>query len=64
MVLSISGVVLLGIICFLFFKKDGMKLSHAFVCALFGFFLAGSAIAPSITASTASLASLLGGIKL
>ncbi|MER5812665.1 hypothetical protein ABT143_31520 [Streptomyces sp. NPDC002033] len=64
MVLSISGVVLLGIICFLFFKKDGMKATHAVVCALFGFFLAGSAIAPSITASTASLASLLGGIKL
>ncbi|MEU8437237.1 hypothetical protein AB0F18_30945 [Streptomyces sp. NPDC029216] len=64
MVLSISGVVLLGIICFLFFKKDGMKLTHAVVCSLFGFFLAGSAIAPSITASTASLASLLGGIKL
>lgn len=41
MVLSISGVVLLGIICFLFFKKDGMKATHAIVCALFGFFLAG-----------------------
>ena len=24
MILSISGVVLLGIICFLFFKKDGL----------------------------------------
>ena len=63
MVLSISGVVLLGIICFLFFKKDGMKASHALVSSLFGFYLAGTAIAPSITAGGQSLAGLLGGIK-
>ena len=32
MILSISGVVLLGIIVFLFFRKDGLKASHALVC--------------------------------
>ncbi|MET9376762.1 hypothetical protein ACFYV5_22625 [Streptomyces sp. NPDC003035] len=63
MIMSISMVVLLGIISFLFFKKDGMKASHALVSALFGFYLAGTAIAPSITAGGQSLASLLGGIK-
>ncbi|MCX4727850.1 hypothetical protein ACIPW9_34565 [Streptomyces sp. NPDC090052] len=63
MILSISGVVLLGIISFLFFKKDGLKASHGLVCALFGFYVAGTAIAPSITAGGASLASMLGGIK-
>jgi multisubunit Na+/H+ antiporter MnhF subunit len=63
MILSMSGVVLLGIIVFLFFRKDGLKASHAMVCALFGFYLAGTAIAPSITAGGASLAGLLGGIK-
>ena len=31
MILSMSGVVLLGIIVFLFFKKDGLKASHALV---------------------------------
>jgi hypothetical protein len=62
-ILSISGVVLLGIIAFLFFRKDGMKISHALVCALFGFYLAGTAIAPSIKAGGQSLASLLGGIR-
>lgn len=51
MILSISGVVLLGIIVFLFFRKDGLKASHAMVCALFGFYLAGTAIAPSIKAA-------------
>lgn len=63
MILSMSVVVLLGIIVFLFFRKDGLKASHAVVCALFGFYLAGTAIAPSITAGGASLAGLLGGIK-
>ncbi|GGO87566.1 hypothetical protein [Wenjunlia tyrosinilytica] len=64
MILSISGVVLLGVIAFLFFRKDGLKLSHAVVCSLFGFYLAGTAIAPGIKAGGASLASMLGGIKI
>ena len=63
MVLSVSGVVLLGIIVFLFFRKDGLKPSHAIICALFGFYLAGTAVAPSIKAGGESLASLLGGLK-
>ena len=63
MILSMSGVVLLGIVVFLFFRKDGLKGSHAIVSALFGFYMASTAIAPSITAGGASLASLLGGIK-
>ncbi|MDT0347201.1 hypothetical protein [Streptomyces litchfieldiae] len=64
MILSISGVFLLGVVVFLFFRKDGLKLSHAVVCSLFGFYLAGTAVAPSIQAGGASLASLLGGITL
>ncbi|MFG2137773.1 hypothetical protein [Streptomyces sp. NPDC048650] len=64
MILSISGVILLGVIVFLFFRKDGLKWSHALVCALFGFYLAGSAIAPSIKAGGASLAGLLSGLKI
>ncbi|MFF6807279.1 hypothetical protein [Streptomyces sp. NPDC012616] len=63
MVLSMSGVVLLGIVVFLFFRKDGLKASHAVVSALFGFYMASTAIAPSIMAGGESLASLLGGIK-
>ncbi|MEY9963988.1 cbb3-type cytochrome oxidase subunit 3 [Streptacidiphilus sp. MAP12-16] len=63
MILSVSGVVLLGVVVFVFARKDGLKISHALVCALFGFYLAGTAIAPSIKAGSASLASLLGGIK-
>lgn len=63
MILSVSGVLLLGFIIFLFTRKDGLKVSHAIVCALFGFYLAGTALAPSIKAGGASLAGLLGGLK-
>ncbi|GJF27696.1 hypothetical protein [Kitasatospora sp. NBC_01539] len=63
MILSISGIVLFGTIAFLFFRRDGLKVSHALVCALFGFYVAGSSIAPSITAGGASLAGLIGGIN-
>jgi hypothetical protein len=63
MILTISGVVLLAVIIFLFFRKDGLKFSHAAVCALFGFYLAGTALAPSIHAGGESLAGLIGGIK-
>ncbi|EPJ35821.1 hypothetical protein STAFG_7121 [Streptomyces afghaniensis 772] len=55
--------VLLGIVVFIFFRKDGLKASHAVVTMLFGFYLASTAIAPSIKAGGESLASLLGGIK-
>ncbi len=64
MILSISGVVLLGVIVFLFFRKDGLKPSHGVVCALFGFYMASTAIAPSIRAGGASLAGLIGGLKI
>ncbi|MFD1829358.1 hypothetical protein ACFSJS_06740 [Streptomyces desertarenae] len=64
MVLSISGVLLFGVIVFLFFRKDNLKLSHAIVCALFGFYLAGSAIAPGIEAGGATLADFIGNLSL
>jgi hypothetical protein len=62
MFLNISLVVLLGIVAFLFFRKDGMKWSHALVCALFGFYLAGTTIAPQIRQGGQSIANLIGGI--
>ena len=63
MIISISCVVLLGIVVFVFFRKDGLKASPALVAMLFGFYLASTAIAPSIKAGGESLASLLGGFR-
>jgi hypothetical protein len=63
MILSCSAIVLLSTIVLLFNRKDGLKGHHSLVCILLGFYLAGTAIAPSIKAGGASLASLLGGIR-
>jgi hypothetical protein len=63
-VLSISGVLLFGVVAFLFCRKDGLKPSHGIVCALFGFYLSGTSVAPGIEAGGNSLAHLLGGIAL
>jgi hypothetical protein len=64
MVLSVSAVILLGVIAFLMFRKDEMKPSHAIVCALFGFYLSSTAVAPSIKAGTDQLTMLLSGISM
>jgi hypothetical protein len=62
-ILNISTIVLFGTIAVLFFRRGGLKVSHALVCALFGFYLAGTAVAPSIQAGGQSLASLLSSIR-
>ncbi|GAB3970490.1 hypothetical protein [Streptomyces sp. 549] len=63
MALSISAVVLLAIIVFLLIKKSGLKAMHAVICVLFGFFLAGSSMAPTISDLTSSVANMVGGLK-
>ncbi|WP_418958947.1 hypothetical protein [Streptomyces tritici] len=63
MALSISVVLLLGIVVFLLIKKSGLKGGHAAVCMLLGFFLASSTVAPTISTFTTNVASMIGGIK-
>jgi hypothetical protein len=62
MVLSVSGVLLLGIIVFILFRKDGLKMSHMIVCMLFGFYLASTSIASSIKNSADSIAGFISGL--
>jgi hypothetical protein len=61
--LSISAVVLLAIIVFILIKKSGLKAPHAIVCVLFGFYLASSTMAPTISEVTTNIADMVGGIK-
>lgn len=63
MALSISAVVLLAIIVFLLIKKSGLKAMHAVVCVLFGFYLASSSVAPTISDLTTSVANMVSGLK-
>jgi hypothetical protein len=45
---SISAVVLLGIVVFVLIRGGYVRLSNALACALFGFFLAATGAAPTI----------------
>ncbi|MCX4961391.1 hypothetical protein [Streptomyces virginiae] len=48
MVISLSVVVLLLILAWIFLRSGGLKFSHALVCALLGFYLASSSMATTI----------------
>ncbi|MEY9930510.1 F0F1-type ATP synthase assembly protein I [Catenulispora sp. GP43] len=63
MVLSVSGVLLLSLITLFLCRKDGLKAWHAVVCALLGFYLAFTSIAPSIRQGTSSVAAFISSIK-
>lgn len=62
MVLSVSGVLLLGVIVFILFRKDSLKASHMIVCMLFGFYLASTSFATSIRHSADSVAGFISAL--
>ncbi|GHF60273.1 membrane protein [Streptomyces mashuensis] len=63
MALSISAVVLLAIIVFLLVRKSGLKVGHAAICMLLGFYLASSSMGPTINQFTTSVTEMVGHIK-
>ncbi|AUG79513.1 DUF2304 family protein [Kitasatospora sp. MMS16-BH015] len=64
MALSISAAMLMLVIVVVMIRRSGLKLSHAIVCALLGFYLASSSIAPSIQQVTSNVAGMINGLKL
>ncbi|MGW4506695.1 hypothetical protein ACWENO_18860 [Streptomyces sp. NPDC004436] len=48
MVLSLSVIVLLLVLAWIFVRSGGLKLSHAVICVLLGFHLAGSSLAATL----------------
>ncbi|MGW6021244.1 hypothetical protein [Streptomyces sp. NPDC055099] len=63
MAVSVSAVVLLSVLVFLFIKKGGLKAGHAIVAVLLGFYLASSSIAPTISKATKNAADMLSQLK-
>ena len=51
MFVSMSAIVLLGAVIYGLWRFGRLAASHAVVCALFGFLLASSSLAPSISAT-------------
>ncbi|MEU0072026.1 hypothetical protein ABZ027_21110 [Streptomyces sp. NPDC006332] len=63
MAISISVVLLLVILATVFLRSGGLKVSHALVCLLLGFYLAGTDIAPSINSGLMATADIVSGLR-
>ncbi|WP_328879155.1 hypothetical protein [Streptomyces sp. NBC_00299] len=63
MALSISLVLVLGIVVVLLIRTKSVKPGAAIVCVLFGFFLAGTSIAPNINRFVTGVADMIGHIR-
>ena len=56
---SLSAALLLGAGVYLLCRYAGLRILHAAVCTIFGFYLASSSLAPDIAKITTSLFRLL-----
>jgi hypothetical protein len=63
MAISISVVLLLLIIAVIFMRNGALKISHALVCMLLGFFLAGTSMAPTINSGLTTTAELVSSLR-
>ncbi|MEV7344588.1 hypothetical protein ACFWFF_10190 [Streptomyces sp. NPDC060223] len=63
MAISISVVVLLLILAVVFVRNGALKLSHAVVCVLLGFYLASTSMAPTIHDGLTATADIVSSLK-
>ena len=59
MTVTLSAALLMGAAVFVLCRYAGLRIWHAAVCMIFGFYLASSSLAPDIANITASLFRLL-----
>ncbi|MCM2419402.1 MULTISPECIES: hypothetical protein [Streptomyces] len=64
MAISLSVVLLLGVILVVMIRGKSIKVGPAIVAALFGFFIASTNMAPSVNRFLTSLADTINQIKL
>ncbi len=64
MALSISLVLVFGILVIVMIRGKTVKAGPAVVCVLFGFFLASTSMAPDINRFVGSVADVIGQIRL
>ncbi|WP_399882342.1 hypothetical protein ACGH7X_05960 [Streptomyces sp. BBFR51] len=63
MAVSISVVLLLSVLAVIFLRNGGLKISHALVCLLLGFYLASTSIAPTISSGLTATADIVGSLR-
>jgi hypothetical protein len=61
-ILSLPVVLLFGVLMFLLVRKGGLKLSHALIAMVFGFYLASTALAPQINSLDSTIANLIDSV--
>ncbi|MEY9930557.1 hypothetical protein ABH926_005204 [Catenulispora sp. GP43] len=64
MTLSLSVLVVLAVAALLMCRKGELKVWHAIVCALFGFYLASTSVAPTVRQGTSAVAEFISSIKI
>ncbi|MFI8348423.1 hypothetical protein [Streptomyces sp. NPDC085596] len=63
MAVSISVVLLLLILAVVFMRNGALKISHALVCMMLGFYLASTSMAPTISSGLTATADLVSGLR-
>ncbi|MGH3783312.1 MAG: hypothetical protein ACRDRO_22515 [Pseudonocardiaceae bacterium] len=63
MVLSVSLVLLLGVLVWFLVRFAGLRGWHALLCVLLGFYLASTPLAPYIQTGCRALARFLAGVE-
>jgi hypothetical protein len=63
MAISISVIVLLLILAVVFLRNGALKLSHAVVCVLLGFYLASTSMAPTIHDGLTATADIVSSLR-
>ncbi|MEU0970552.1 hypothetical protein ABZ357_35995 [Streptomyces sp. NPDC005917] len=63
MAVSISVVLLLLFLAVLFMRQGALKISHALVCVLLGFYLASTSMAPTINSGLTATADLVSSLR-
>ena len=61
MVISLSLVLVLGVVVWLLYRYAGLKVWHGVICVLFGFFLATTSFAPEIRTTVTAIIRALSG---
>ena len=60
--LSLPVVLLFGVLAFLLIRKGGLKVSHALVAMIFGFYLASTTLATQINSLDSTIANLIDSV--
>ena len=56
-------VLLLAILAVIFLRNGGLKVSHALVCLLLGFYLASTSVAPTIHSGLTATADIVSSLR-